>query len=121
LPPFLATSCASSGSLNAGHHVHRDNPVRPQQKSRTFCLRWRRTAGTTSPVKIGPKPTGPARPRGGFDYYHESARHLLECIVEGRDPVVNVERGRHITEMMVGALRSVETGRRYEMTTRLTG
>jgi predicted dehydrogenase len=56
---------------------------------------------------------------GGFNYYEESSRHLLECIVGDRDPVVNVEWGRHITEMMAGALRSADTGHRYEMTTRL--
>ena len=56
---------------------------------------------------------------GAFNYYIESSRHLLECILEGRDPVVNVEWGRHITEMMVGAMRSAQIGCRYEMTSRL--
>jgi predicted dehydrogenase len=58
---------------------------------------------------------------GGFNYYHESARHLLDCITDDRDPVVNVEWGLHITEMMYGALQAARTGRRYDMTTRLPG
>jgi hypothetical protein len=63
-----------------------------------------------------PKPTP-----GGFNYYHESSQHLLDCICENRDPVVDVEWGRHVTEMMVGAIESSRTGRRYEMTTTLEG
>ena len=54
-------------------------------------------------------------------YYHESTRHLVDCILEERDPLINVEWGRHITEMMVGALESSRRGVRYEMTTTLTG
>jgi predicted dehydrogenase len=56
---------------------------------------------------------------GGFNYYEESSRHLLHCITEGQEPLVNAEWGRHITEIMVGARRSADTGCRYEMTTRL--
>jgi predicted dehydrogenase len=55
---------------------------------------------------------------GGFNYYHASSQHLIDCILENRDPVINVEFGRHITEMMTGAIESARTGRRYEMTTR---
>jgi hypothetical protein len=57
----------------------------------------------------------------GFNYYQRSTRHLLDCIQGDRDPLVNVEWGRHITEMLVGALESSRTGKRYEMTTTLTG
>ncbi|MGO9963292.1 MAG: Gfo/Idh/MocA family protein [Acidimicrobiales bacterium] len=56
---------------------------------------------------------------GAFNYYEESCRNLLECIVEDRDPIVNVEWGRHVTEMMVGAMESARSGKRYEMSTRL--
>jgi predicted dehydrogenase len=56
---------------------------------------------------------------GGFNYYHESCKHFAECILENREPLVNVDFGLHITEMMWGALESSRTGRRYEMTTRL--
>ncbi len=63
-----------------------------------------------------PKPTP-----GAFNYYHESTRHLIECIRDDRDPLVNVEWGRHITEMMFAAAESYRTGRRYEMTTTTTG
>jgi predicted dehydrogenase len=58
---------------------------------------------------------------GSFNYYHESTRHLLDCILEDRDPLLNVEWGRHITEMLLGALESSRTGQRYEMTTTLDG
>ena len=54
---------------------------------------------------------------GGFNYYHESSRHLIECILEDSTPLVNEDWGLHITEMMVGTLQSSQTGQRYEMTT----
>lgn len=63
-----------------------------------------------------PKPTP-----GSFNYYHESTQHLIDCILEDRDPLVNVEWGRHITEMMLGALESSRSGQRYTMTSTLTG
>jgi predicted dehydrogenase len=56
---------------------------------------------------------------GSWNYYHESSRHLIECILEDREPVVDVSWGMHITEMMYGALESHRTGTRYEMTTTL--
>ena len=58
---------------------------------------------------------------GAFDYYAESTRHFVDCIRTGDDPIVNVEFGRHITEMMWGALESDRTGKRYEMTTTTKG
>jgi predicted dehydrogenase len=59
-----------------------------------------------------PKPTP-----GGFNYYHASTEHFLTCILEDREPLLTVEWGRHITEMMAGAIESSRTGRRYDMTT----
>jgi predicted dehydrogenase len=56
---------------------------------------------------------------GAFNYYHESTQHLVDCILEDRDPLVNVEWGLHITEMMAGAVESYTSGKRYEMTTTL--
>ncbi len=58
---------------------------------------------------------------GAFNYYAESTRHLIDCIQHDRDPLPNVEYGRHITEMMYGALVSSDTGRRYDMTTTTKG
>lgn len=63
-----------------------------------------------------PKPTP-----GAFNYYAESTRHLCECIQQDREPRVNAEWGRHITEMMCGTLESERTGRRYVMTTTTRG
>jgi predicted dehydrogenase len=57
---------------------------------------------------------------GAFNYYHESTQHLIDCILEDREPIPNVEWGLHITEMMAGAVESFTTGQRYEMTTTLS-
>jgi predicted dehydrogenase len=54
---------------------------------------------------------------GGFNYYQESSQHFIDCILTGRQPVVGIEWGLHITEMMAGALESAKTGMVYEMTT----
>lgn len=54
---------------------------------------------------------------GGFNYYHESARELIDCIVTDRTPQPTVEWALHITEMMAGALTSAQTGETYRMTT----
>ena len=56
---------------------------------------------------------------GGFNYYHQSTQHFIDCIQQGRDPIVNVEWGLHITEMMAGALESSRSGAAYRMTTTL--
>lgn len=56
---------------------------------------------------------------GAFNYYHESTQHFVDCIREGREPIVGVAWGLHITEMMAGALESSRTGAAYEMTTTL--
>ena len=56
---------------------------------------------------------------GTFNYYHQSTQHLIDCILEDREPVANVDWGLHITEMMVGAVKSYTSGKRYEMTTTL--
>jgi predicted dehydrogenase len=69
--------------------------------------------GVSSKAKW-PQPTP-----GAFNYYHESTQHLIDCILQDREPVVNVDWGLHITEMMAGALVSSQTGERYDMTTTL--
>jgi len=69
--------------------------------------------GDLSKVKW-PQPTP-----GAFNYYHASTQHLIDCILEDRDPLINVEWGLHITEMMAAAVESSTTGKRYEMTTTL--
>jgi hypothetical protein len=72
------------------------------------------------PPKLPPSPW-PIPPKGSWIYYHESTKHLVDCILEDKDPVINVEWGRHITEIMYGVLESNRTGSRYHMTTTLTG
>jgi predicted dehydrogenase len=67
----------------------------------------------------GGKTQWPKPAPGAFNYYHESTRHLVECILEDREPLVNVDWGLHITEMMAGALESSQTGKLYQMTTTL--
>jgi predicted dehydrogenase len=71
------------------------------------------TRGDSSRAKW-PQPTP-----GAFNYYHQSSQHFVDCILEGKDPLVNVEWGLHITEMMAGALVSSQSGQRYELTTTL--
>ena len=71
------------------------------------------TRGDASKAKW-PKPVP-----GAFNYYHKSTQHFIDCILEDREPVVNVDWGLHITEMMAGALESSRTGEVYEMTTTL--
>jgi predicted dehydrogenase len=56
---------------------------------------------------------------GSFNYYHRSTQHLVDCILEDREPLPNVDWGIHITEMMVGTLESSRTGCKYKMTTTL--
>lgn len=56
---------------------------------------------------------------GSFNYYHESTEHFIDCILNDRQPLLDVEVGLHITEMLYGAIQSSKTGTRYEMTTRL--
>lgn len=56
---------------------------------------------------------------GAFNYYHASSQHLVDCILEDREPIPNVDWGLHITEMMCGTLESSRTGCKYEMTTTL--
>jgi predicted dehydrogenase len=56
---------------------------------------------------------------GAFNYYHESSRHLIQCILQDTEPLINVDWGLHITEMMAAAVESSRTGTRYEMTTTL--
>ncbi len=57
--------------------------------------------------------------RGRWNYYHASAQHLIDCILEDRDPIPNVEWGRHVSEMMIGAIESSRTGKKYVMTSSL--
>lgn len=78
---------------------------------------WYRIPLAGDPSKaVWPKPIP-----GGFNYYERSSQHLIDCILEDREPVVNVEWGRHITEMLCGAIESSRSGRRYDMTTTLSG
>ncbi len=72
------------------------------------------------PDALPPSPW-PIPAKGSWIYYHESARHLVDCIINDKDPIINVEWGRHITEIMYGVLESSRTGTRYTMKTTLTG
>lgn len=56
---------------------------------------------------------------GAFNYYHESTRHWIDCILNGTPCLMNEDWGLHITEMMAGAVISAESGEKYEMTTRV--
>jgi predicted dehydrogenase len=69
------------------------------------------------PVRGDPsKAKWPQPTPGAFNYYRQSSQHLIDCILEDREPIINVDWGLHITEMMAGALESSRTGERYDMT-----
>jgi hypothetical protein len=53
---------------------------------------------------------------GAFNYYHASTQHMIDCIVEDREPIVGVDWGLHLTEMMFDAIESARTGEKYSMT-----
>lgn len=74
---------------------------------------WRKKDGDLSKGKW-PKPTP-----GGFNYYHESSRELIDCILSGRRTMLDEDWGAHINEMLTGAQESAETGRKYVMTTQV--
>ena len=59
-----------------------------------------------------PKPTP-----GGFHYYEESSRELIDCILAGRATLLDEDWGAHINEMLSGAEESARTGQRYMMQT----
>lgn len=73
------------------------------------------------PVNPSPRAGAWPRPSRFFDYYAESTRHLTDSIIEDKDPIPNVEWGRHITEMMYGAIESAKNGCKYIMTTTSAG
>jgi predicted dehydrogenase len=75
---------------------------------------WFRLPHRATTPSVWPIPT-----EGDFHYYHESTRHLIDCIRHDQPVTPTPEWGLHITEMMHGALVSSETGRRYDMTTTL--
>mgnify|MGYP003461763617 FL=1 len=56
---------------------------------------------------------------GGFNYYHVSTQHLVDCILQDLEPLIGIDFGLHVTEMMWGALESSRTGQRYTMKTQL--
>jgi predicted dehydrogenase len=56
---------------------------------------------------------------GGFNYYEVSSQHLIDCVLRNREPLLGVDWGVHITEMMWGILESSRTGQRYTMTSLL--
>lgn len=71
------------------------------------------TRGDTSKAKF-PQPTP-----GAFNYYHASTQHFVDCILADKEPIIGLDWGLHITEMMWGTLVSSRTGQRYQMTTSL--
>ena len=74
---------------------------------------WRKKEGDLAKGKW-PKPTP-----GGFNYYHESSRELIDCILTGRRTMIDEDWGAHINEMLTGAQESAETGKKYMMKTKV--
>ena len=62
---------------------------------------------------VEPRGLSPGQPwprPGAFNYYEQSTQHLVDCIIHDRDPILNVEWGRHINELLVGRARIVAHG-----------
>ncbi len=63
-------------------------------------------------------------PRGSYDdediqRYRRAilAKHLAECIIEDKHPVLSAEHARHALEIMIKAIESARSGRAIELTT----
>jgi predicted dehydrogenase len=56
----------------------------------------------------------------GFNYYQESSKELIDCILTRRRTLIDEDWGAHINEMLSGAEESARTGRKYMMQTRVT-
>jgi len=52
-----------------------------------------------------------------FDYYSADVDHLVDCILEDKDPLPNVEWGRHVIEILTKSLESARVGRTLDLTT----
>jgi predicted dehydrogenase len=63
----------------------------------------------------------PIPPPDAWNYYEASTDHFLNVIRGTEVNLLPVEWGRHITEMMCGAIESAETGQKYMMTSSTTG
>ncbi len=50
-------------------------------------------------------------------YSEASTRHLLDCIVNDREPLASIEWGRHVSEIMVESIESSRTGKAVELAT----
>lgn len=60
--------------------------------------------------------------RGTADRQREYARaimvkHLIECVKEGKQPILSAEHARHALEIMIKCHESAETGRAIDLTT----
>jgi len=53
-----------------------------------------------------------------WDYYRDSLKHFLECIERDKEPVATLEWGRHLTEVMLKACESAQTGKVLEIRSR---
>jgi len=50
-------------------------------------------------------------------YMEASLDHLIDCILNDKEPLPNVEWGCHVTEIMVKSLESARTGKALDLTT----
>ncbi|MBS7612769.1 Gfo/Idh/MocA family oxidoreductase [Candidatus Bathyarchaeota archaeon] len=55
--------------------------------------------------------------RRGWSYYEASTKHFLECIVEDKEPIPNIDWGAHVSEIMIKSIESSRTGKTLRMET----
>lgn len=58
--------------------------------------------------------------RRGWSYYEASTKHFLECIVEDKEPIPNIDWGAHVSEIMIKSIESSRSGKTLRMETTFT-
>ncbi|MBO3802651.1 MAG: Gfo/Idh/MocA family oxidoreductase [Candidatus Brockarchaeota archaeon] len=65
------------------------------------------------------KPSGwyhvPREEIPAWNYYVASTEHFLDCIVNDREPIPNIEWGKHVSEIMIKSIQSARTGRSLKL------
>ena len=73
-----------------------------------FRLAWRQ-------VEPPFTPEGPPGRRSGPDH-HLGVEHLVDCILNEREPVLNLDHALHVVEIVERCAQSAATGRTLELT-----
>ncbi|MCS7113509.1 MAG: Gfo/Idh/MocA family oxidoreductase [Candidatus Bathyarchaeota archaeon] len=79
-----------------------------------------KTRDGVKPISVDGASLGLTEHNGWFswDYYEASVKHLLECIVEDREPLPNIYWGAHVSEILIKSIESIRSGRSMDITLR---